>query len=36
MITIISLSNLKNLQVILNKITYSVLGCLKFLDIKKK
>ena len=30
------LPNLKNLEIIQNKITYFVLGCLKFLDIKKK
>ena len=31
-----SLSNPKNLGIILNNIAYSVLGCLKLLDIKKK
>ena len=32
----LSLPNLKYLEIILNKITYSVLGCLKFLNIKKR
>ena len=32
----ISVSNLKNLKIILNKIAYFVLGCFMFLDVKKK